>query len=213
MNAELATTYRAERARGMSPRYLATHLRREVSHLPLPLVWNGNLDKATIDLDGFEVTVKLVPDDTAETEYLGTWSNEPKSSDAVDRKRTGKWGGRGHARYWNPPDTMASLWGYYRASKLGKHAAWVAARNQLTAMYKDAEDFVTYGGSYGIVVEVERADVTLARASLWGVDILGTRPHAETEAYLTMMAADVIWEGIEDAKSKLDALCGCGEAS
>ena len=204
----LAAAYRAARAAGDSPRYLASHLRRVPYVPPCPLGWEG--DTARGVCDGFDIVVKLEPDDSPDTSHLGTWTSTP-GADSVDRKRTGRWE-RGEYRYWTPPESRSSLLAYYRRT-LTRHAADCAARADIRRMYRAAEDFARDGCSYVACVTAHRAGVKLGTAYLGGLDYYTGWRRSDWEAYLTTDLQGTIAEAVSEAENALSSLCGCANGA
>jgi hypothetical protein len=209
MNADQIQAYKVNRAKGYSIR----SARDVATHTPpqdIGIDWNNAGDRGTLERDGFDILIKLVPDGGADHDYLGAWSNNP-GPDAVDRVKRGN-AGRNEYRYWNPPDSLASLLAYYRKAGYAKHAAWTEARAQLASMYQAAERMAKDGSSYGVVVEVEREGITLGEASVWGLDFDGSESWSEARAWVEETARGVIEEAIEEARAALGRLCQCGDS-
>ena len=133
--------------------------------------------------EGFEVKIRVVDDEDADTSWLGEFSDSPQEG-AIDHHATDTWLARGWRgpRYFNPVNPECGQEDYER----------------LVAMYQGHWSMV------GLTVTVYREGVELGAASLWGIE-----SDSGHDYFCETIAEELVPEAIGQAKKTIERLCAC----
>lgn len=197
--------YRALRAQGQSAISVVHYLREKTSE---GLDWGSNRQGdsvANLDRDGFRIKVELVPDDHADTSWIGKYTDKWEA-DAIERRDRE----RNTYKYFVPANTYDDHFQGLRKLNYSKAEADLLARSYVKRDFEQMEKINSGDIQFvGIVVKAYRKGIRLGDASCWGYEL--DNYFSRSEAYINGSAEDLIAEAISDAKSNLEALCGNDE--
>lgn len=173
---------------------------------------DGPGDSCAIEVDGFTVTARIESDDGLPPPWeahdghgeVSEWRSGHRSEHGYPHKQAGEMvlitDGRS-ARFYN----FAAACRTARLDGWGCVAPEGLTRRQVAAKAA-AEDFARLKAWcndewcwVGVVLEVERADVTLGRASLWGIE-------SDAGDYFNTIAGELLSEALDAARAKLTEL-------
>jgi hypothetical protein len=193
--------YRVLRAQGQSASSALHYLRIKPVEI---LDWESNRQGNSVsnfDRDGFKIKVELVPDDHADSSWIGTYTDkwEAEAIERRDRER--------HTyKYFVPTNSYSAHFQGLRALNYGKAESDLLARSYVKRDFEQMEKINSGDIQFvGIVVKAYRNGIRLGDASCWGFEL--DNYSSKSEAYINSSAEDLIAEAISDAKSNREALC------
>lgn len=153
-------------------------------------------DVETWKADGFTFRATIQPDDDAEPDFLGTFTDDWSEDVIVIRPRC-----RGDWKYFLPANTERSHYESLRDMHYGRTRARELARQYVRQDFERARSYGRDWNMYGVTVTISRAGVELGCDSLWGID---AEPG---DSYWADVAAELVGEALAHAKATLAKLC------